>query len=304
MIHTPDVNTQYVLKAGFRQLKKDPDRLVREIFCQYASTELAPSLGDPFIEKIVAWVKKTDFPVYLGFETTDQPPKVPSTTVSLGSCTPKQLFIGDRGENTYEELKPYERQVVVAAFNPAALVLNSDSTGWLLTLPDSMSDDDQSLFTLSSNVQIRDAKGQLFNVSWDEAAAKTLITKASTPILQLDGTKLELVTSFVTSSYQSGSAVYNCRVDVISLGRDRNETTWISHVVTWILLRYRIVMEQAFGMGQLSAPMISDLVRDETWGDLVWQRSQTLTSTCLFTWKEAQNTDIVAMLLEVDADRA
>jgi hypothetical protein len=292
-----------VIEYGLKELRKDLDHHLADIFGALNLEPHAALMGNKTISEIKSWLERTKIPVVLGFDINES--DLPCVSINLQGSSPSQAFIGDTSISTLQEVPSYKRDIIVAAFHPELAEFSEDRDYILLTLPDSMDDDTQALFF--PGLSVRDANKREYRLSEDEATLKPKIIEidGGASLEDIDTSTLELITPYTDAYYSRGAMVFNTNLLITIHGNSsRQDGLWLWQIVMWILLKYRPLMIRLFGI-DLGMPSSSDFGRDDNFlGEHVWRRSVSLSFTSTFEWENAKHQDILGFILYCTAGQA
>ena len=301
----PAINlaVKYAIEAGLKELRARPDLYLPNIFDTINTGTLSTLFGAPYLDSIKNWLQKTDIPVVLGWGVDYT--KLPSVSVALGSAQPVQGFIGDRGLDLNLPVQQYERDILVQGFQPASLTFSADNSYVLFTLPTTMPDSQATLFT--AGLSVRDAQKHEYTLSVD-AATQSLRLDAITggpTVRQIDASSLDLISPYSDAIYQTGVMQYqhNTVIGIWSMS-DRQDGEWMWMIVMDILLRYRPILTELFGVDLAFSSAGDPQIDTSKLPQKTWFRPITLQSQATWTWIGNKQTDLLAFTSYVQAQQA
>ena len=297
-----DIHVKRLIEYTFTFIKANPDKSLKEIFGDYTLEPHAALYGAATLEKIKNWLVNSKIPTILGFDVVEA--QFPCVTVHLAGSVPSIPVIGDISLGTEEILLSQERDILVAAFQPASVTWSADRSYLSITLPKAMPLTDQDLFF--SGLRLRDNHGREYGVGRDDQDNVTVVSIGDqAPLDQIDFSRLELVSPVIEGSFSQGAMVFDETITVAVHGHsNRPEGQWLSSIVLWGLLKFRPLLTATYGM-DLGFPSASDYSKDDSYqGSMIWRRFITLQAKSVWTWEIARNKDILGLLLSVQTDRA
>jgi hypothetical protein len=283
---------KFVLEFAFKEIRANPDTYLPDIFGNLLLEQHQALYGANYLESIKQWFLKTKIPVVLGFDLTEQ--DLPAVTVNLQSMSPDQAFLGSIGFRSFNPIQPYERAVIIPAFQPKALVFSADKQTAILTLPDAIQQ--QAFFPA---LRLRDASKQEFQLSTDQQTGNLLVQQLAggPPVTQINAQSCEAITPYQDIIQDNGSMLYsqNLLITIHADGK-RNDGLWLWQICMWAMLRYRPMMVQLFGI-DLAFASASDFMKVDSFvSDHVWARSISLSTKTMWTWKDTTQQDILGFL--------
>lgn len=299
-----DFSIKVILEHALKEIREKPDLYLPNIFGSLLKGPNQALFGKPYLEQIKSWVKKTPFPVVLGYDLAQT--ELPAITVTLGSMTPDTPFIGDVGHLYAQPIQQYERDVVVPTFFPKEVELSEDAARLYLTMPDDMQCEIWAL--VGPPMHLRDSKKQEFLLGFDEQKQKpyALAMDGGVPVSKLDISRgVEAISPYSDRVYEHGDMWYavDCTVTVHA-PQDRNDGAWLWQIVMWSLLRYRPLMTKLFGF-DLTFPSASDFRRDDQFDPQgVWTREIRVSTKVMWSWIGAPKPDILGLILSYKFGRA
>lgn len=297
-----DIHIKHILEFGLKTIRANPDKHLKDIFGDFTLDPHAALYGGRMIGLVKNWITKTEIPVILGFDLSAA--KMPAITIHLMSTTPSQTFIGDYGGTLGDGLEAHQKEVIVPKFKPKVIEWNADNSAIIMTLPDEMPIEQKELFI--PGLKVRDAKGREYAISSDDNGRILLIEDTdAAPLSQISIEELEVVSPIFTARYSRGHMLMDEVATVAVHGHsDRNEGLWLYYIAMWILLKYRPLMTQTFGL-DLAIPSASDFTKDDsTIGTNTWRRFINISAKSLWTWESARQKDVVAILSSIFATSA
>jgi hypothetical protein len=292
-----DIALKYVVEFTFKTLRDNPQHF-DDIFGDYRLDPNAALLGSKAVNNIKQWFSTTKIPVVLGFNLAET--EIPAVTVHIDSSSPVQQYLGDRAGSELIPQLPQDREVIIPKFVPKSLVFSADRTYITVTPPDDMSAEQQQLFL--PGLRVRDAKGQEYNLTLGDDNLPIVTQFGDETLDALDGSTLEVISPYSDASFSRGAMRIQERIMIVIHGKnDRNEGLWLWAIVVWGLMKFRPLLISVFGL-DLAVPSSTDFVKaDEFIGDNVWRRYIYLDTYSIWSWQEAQNQDIIGLLLTIRA---
>ena len=293
-----DIAVRHVLQLGLNTIRANPDKHLRDIFGDAKIDPIAALYGEKTILEIKDWILKTKIPIKRGFDITES--EMPCITIHLSGSNVRQALIGDYGIMETENINHQDKEVLVKAFVPKALD-NTDPTAYKLTLPDSMTFEEQEL--VMPGLILRDAGNREYLISAD-CDGNVLVLPEKHPLASLDYTKLEVVSPVIDARFDRGSMVYDEAISIVVHGHSsRNEGLWLYYIVMWTLLKFRPLLIGTFGM-DLGVPASSDFSKDESYqGEQIWRRYINMSCTSIWTWEMARQKDLIGLLTTIKYER-
>lgn len=297
-----DLHIKHVLDLGFKTIRANPDKHLKDIFGDSRLDPHAALYGQRTIEQVKNWISKTEIPIVLGFDVVET--RLPAVTVHLAASVPSQSYIGDTGIGESEELEFQEKEILVSKFSPKGAEPTDDPKALKITLQDEMSEDQKELFL--PGLKIRDTQGREYDIRFDEHGNLLFVEiSEDAPISQIILHDLEVISPVIVARYKHGVMTFHETVNVVVHGHSsRAEGLWLYYIVMWTLLKFRPILTSTFGL-DLALSRSSDYSKDDAFlGDQVWRRYITVEATTNWAWESARQKDILGLLLTVSSDRA
>jgi hypothetical protein len=289
-----DLHLKYVIELGFKTIRANPDRFIKDIFGNAQLEPHAAIYGNRMIEMVKNWFMKTDVPVVLGFDLTEA--KFPAVTIVLQGASPAMPMLGDYMGHEWEDVPSQEREVLVPKFVPESATETSEGA-LMITPPANMPLEQKELFL--PGLTVRDNKNKEYPLSLDDNG-NILILEKNSPLSEIDLTELEVISPYMDARYSRGAMIYDEQAVVGVHGHsNRNEGLWLYYIVMWILLRSRPILAATFGM-ELSFPSASDFSKDDSFADNnIWRRFISVSTKTTWTWEQAKQKDILGLIMSV-----
>jgi hypothetical protein len=188
---------------------------------------------------------------------------------------------------------------VVPKFKPANLEWSADRTQLKLTLPEEMPFEQKEL--VLPGLRLRDSAGREYGIVIDDNGDTWAVeASSSAPLAEINSAELEVISPIMEARFNGGTMVFDETATIAIHGHaDRNEGLWLYYIVLYILLKYRPVLEQTFGL-MLSTPSASDFSKDDSaLGTNSWRRFISITSKSAISWEAARQKDVIGLLLSV-----
>lgn len=296
-----DWSLKSIVDYTIRTVQSNPEKYVREIFGDARTEPFSALYGDHFLNQIVRWISTTKVPVVLGFDL--DPAQIPGVSIHLERSSPSQAFLADVGFPSSEPIEPYDREVLVPRFSPKNVVLSADGTYYLVTLPDTMSQDNQLMVV--PGFLWRDAEGNEYGIG-DDGGVLTLYPTLNGPAI-FDGnfSSLEVISPISSASYQGGAMLYDESALITIHGHaQRSEGLWLWAIVQWGLLKFRPLLISTYGL-DLGMPSASDFMKDDSFmGENIWRRFISLNVKAVWSWQGTRKQDVSGLILSALFARA
>lgn len=295
-----DLHVKFLIDHILRTVRDDPNKHVTEIFGDAKIDPHAALYGQKMIDDVKEWITTTNIPVLLAFDL--DPTQIPGITVHLESSSPEQQYMGDRGLTFTKDLKPEEKEVIVPKFVPDDLAPDVDGTFVTVTLPDTLSEDQQNL--ILPGLKWRDKNGKEYGIGEDKTDPTIVRLENGATLSQGDFSELEVIAPFDNALFQEGSMYFNESSLITIHGHaDRSEGLWLWAIVQWGILKFRPLLTATFGL-DLAIPRASDFSKDDNFlGDNIWRRFITLGAKAVWSWEAARQKDITSFVLSVRASQ-
>jgi hypothetical protein len=293
-----DIVLRHVLQVGLNTIRANPDRHIRDIFGDAKLDPIAALYGEKTINDIKDWILKTKIPIKRGFDVVES--EMPCITIHLSGATQRQALMGDYGDMESERLGHQDKEVLVKSFVPKSID-KSDPIAYKIELPDSMTLEEKEM--VMPGLTMRDAGNREYPISAD-CDGNVLILQGSQPLAALDITRLEVVSPVIEARFDRGAMIYDDSLSIVVHGHSsRNEGLWLYYIVMWTLLKFRPLMIGTFGL-DLGVPTASDFSKDESYqGEQIWRRYISMSCTSVWTWEQARQKDLLALLMGIKFDR-
>lgn len=296
-----DWSIKSIVDYTIRTVQSNPERYIREIFGDARNEPFAALYGDSFINQISKWISNTRIPVVLGFDL--DPAQIPGVSIHLERSAPAQPFLSDTGFISSESIQPYDREVLVPAFSAKKVAPSLDGTYYIVTLPDSLSQEMQNLIV--PGFIWRDADGNEYGIGEDNGSPTIYAREGSASLNEGNFSRLEVISPVTEASYQGGAMLYDESVLITIHGHSsRPEGLWLWAIVQWGLLRFRPLLISTYGL-DLGMPSASDFMKDDSFmGENVWRRFISMTVKAVWSWQGPRRQDVAGLILSASFTRA
>jgi hypothetical protein len=299
-----DLAIKSTVESILATVRADPDQHLPEIFADLTSPSHSILYGKNFLEQIKTWVMNTKIPVLLGNDLSGI--SLPGITVDLGGMSSAQSYMGDRGLSELEDLKPYQRVVLVPAFVPASATYSDDRTRVIVAFPETMPGSTRALFF--SGMVARDARGHEYLLGVDDTTQLPKLTQNGSNAASLellDYSTLEIISPYSDQVLTKGAMLYDNSVTITCHAQtNRNDAVWLWQIVFWGLLKFRPVMQQLFNI-HLAFSSAGGTIREDSFqNDQVYRRDITVSCKTMLTWTHAREVDILGFVLNLNKAQA
>lgn len=302
-----DLHVQYVLQYALKVLRANPELYMADIFGQLNIEPHAALLGKTYMEQLQNWIKKTDFPVVLGYNIDDT--KIPGISVALANMAPVQPFLGDRGMPETKPIEPWERPVIIPPFQPQlitfAITPGTTQQYAVITPPADWTLVQQAMFFPGTIMQ--DAKQQEFIISTDPLTNNPRIDPlpGGPQVDQLDSSSLRVISPYHDAVYKQGNMYYKYNLTIrIYSKSDRQDGLWLWQIAMWALLKYRPLLISLFGM-DLAFSSAGDYMVDSSKAPAhVWMRDIQMETQAMWAWTDSKQQDVLGFLQFLQVVRA
>lgn len=297
-----DIHIKNVLEFGLKTIRSNPDKHLTDIFGDFRLDPHAALYGNRLIALVKNWLTKTDVPIVLGFDLSSA--KMPAVTINLTSTEPSQTYMGDFGGIEFQDLPAQQRDVIIPEFKVKSLDWNSDSTALILEPLSDMPMAQREMFI--PGLILLDDKNREYSISQDIDGNILIIeAKDTAPLSDIGRTEFQVVSPALQARYKRGHMLMNETATIAVHGHtDRNEGLWLYYITMWIILKYRPLMIETFGL-DLAMPMASDFSKDDsTLGTNTWRRFIQLSAKSVWTWESARQADVYGLLLSISSQQA
>lgn len=291
-----DLHLKFLVEHTIRTFRQDPDKYTKEVFGDAALEPHAALYGNIMFEQVKKWITETEIPVAVGFDLDST--QIPGVTIHLEASPVERQFMGDAGFVGSMPLEPQEIPVIVGKFSPAKIELSSTNDYFIITLPDSMSDDDQALIV--SGLRFRDKNNRLYSIGKEKTNPTAIPIEGYSDVQGANLSELEVISPYNDQMYREGAMYYNENLLLTVHGHaDRQEGLWLWAIVQWGILKFRPILTSTFGL-DLAVPSASDFSKDDQFlGTNVWRRFITLQAKVVWSWQSAKQVDVLGYLLDL-----